>query len=144
VIRSPHDTVRFEAPASARPCGRPAPGGVVLHGATGGNGVLLWLRSPDSLAGDTWPLVQRADTVTRRGAIVALRFMIGDVAHGVALDSGAVSLTRGRGEGGRSSALTATIRASGLEATTAGRVAVEASFESVPLARDTVSCLARP
>ncbi len=110
----------------------------MLHGSSGGNGVLVWLRTHDSLTNGPWPLLQRGDTVTPRGAVTGVRFVIGDVAHGVPLDSGAVSLTR------TGSLLTATVRASGLEIVGAGRVTVDARFESVPLAPDTVPCQAKP
>ena len=142
VTRPPKDTVVFEAAASARRCGPPPPGsgGLVLQGASGGNGALLWLRFPpsDSLASGEWPMLQRADTGARRGAVVGVRFMLGEVAHGAALDSGAVSLTRA---GQR---LSVRARGVGLEVAGAGRVAVDASFEAVPLGDDTVPCHPTP
>jgi len=141
VIRPPplHDTVRFEAPATAAPCGR-ATLGLVLQGSTGGNGVLIWVRPGDSAAWGDFSLLARADSSAARGAVVALRFMVGDAAHGVTLDSGAVSVTRVSPE----RELHARVRASGQETIVPGRVALDARFEAVPLARDTVTCLARP
>ncbi len=130
--------MRFEASASARPCGGAGTVGVVLQGASGGNGVLVWLRSPDSLAPGDWPVVQRADTAARRGAVVGVRFMVGNIAHGAPLDSGTVAVTRA------GALLSVRARGSGLEVTGAGRVDVDASFESVPLGSDTVPCQAKP
>jgi hypothetical protein len=126
--------VRFEAPASADRCGVAGAGGVVLHGASGGNGVLVWLRQRDSLPSGDWPVLQRTDTVTARGAIVGARFMISEVAHGVPLDSGAVAVTRA------GSGISAHVRGSGLEVAAAGRVSVDAAFDAVALGSDTVSC----
>lgn len=133
------DTVRFEAPATAAPCGR-ATLGLVLKGSSGGNGVMIWVRSGDSAAWGDFSLLARGDSSTARGAVVALRFMVGDAAHGVTLDSGAVSVTHvppGR-------ELHARVRGSGRETVVPSRVALDARFEAVPLARDTVTCMARP
>jgi hypothetical protein len=128
--------VHFEAAASACPCGRP--GALVAHGASGGNGVLIWLRYGDTLASGDYPVLVRGDTVTSRGAAVAVRFMIGSVTHGTALDSGAVTVSRA---GDR---LTARAHGSGLELGGARRVGVEASFEAVAIGGDTVTCRAIP
>jgi hypothetical protein len=101
---------------------------------------MIWLRPGDSTARGDFSLLARSDTGAARGAVVALRFMVGDAAHGVTLDSGAVSVTRvapGR-------ALDARVRGSGQEVILPGRVTLDARFEAVPLARDTVPCLARP
>src|SRR5439155_26850084 len=97
VIRPPKDTIRFEAPARARRCSAgPGSVGMLLQGSTGGNGVILWLRAGrgggDSLAAGPWPLLQRGDTVSPRGATVAVRYMLNEVAHGLPLDSGAVEV----------------------------------------------------
>jgi hypothetical protein len=65
---------------------------------------MAWLRTPDSIAAVTWPVLQRGDTVSPRGATIAVRYFLGDVAHGVVMDSGSVAVTRdgrrcGKGEG---------------------------------------------
>ena len=128
------DTIRFEAPARAKRCsGGP---GLLLQGSSEGNGVVVWLRGSgaDSPAGGPWPLLQRGDTVSPRGATVGLRYMMSDVAHGLALDSGAVEV---RQTGG---AITLVARGTGMETMAAGRVALVASFDAVPLEADTVSC----
>jgi len=138
VTRPTLDTLRFEAPAAASRCGRA--GHVLLRGSEGGNGVLVWLRSADSLAGGEFPLLARGDSVASRGAVVAVRFMLGEAAHGFTFDSGAVFLTRTAG------LLSATARGSGSDsdpAGVAGRVALDASFQSVPLGSDTVACQIR-
>lgn len=138
LVARPHqDTIRFEAPAGARRCsGAPGGWGLLLQGVRAGNGVVVWLRGrgADSLAAGVWPLLQRGDTVSTRGATVGVRYMTNDVAHGLVLDSGAVEV---RGTG-RVVALVA--RGAGLEPAAGGRVALEASFEAVPLDADTVSC----
>ena len=87
VIRPPKDTIRFEAPARARRCqGGPGSGALLLQGSSDGNGVVVWLREgrggADSLPGGAWPLLQRGDTVSPRGATVGVRYMMGDVPHG--------------------------------------------------------------
>lgn len=133
VTRSPKDTTRFAAPATASRCVRG--GGILLQATTGGNGVLAWLRTPDSIAAGPWPLLQRGDTVSRHGATIAVRYVQGDIARGAAFDSGSVVVTpKDR---------TVTIHASGggMEASV-GHVALEVTFEAVPLGTDTVSCAA--
>lgn len=134
VVRPPKDTVTFTAPARANHC---SAGGVLLRGATGGNGVVVWLRTPDSVRGGPWPLLQRADTVSPRGGTVGVRFMIGDVAYGSTLDSGTVVVARAGG------APSVEVSGTALQGA-AGRVALVATFDSVPLGPDTVSCKAQP
>ena len=143
VIRPPKDTIRFEAPARARRCHRgTGNGALLLQGSSEGNGVVVWLREggsrADSQAGGAWPLLQRGDTVSPRGATVGVRYMMGDVPHGLPLDSGAVEVRRADG------VLTVVARGTGLDVTAAGRVGLEASFDAVPLETDTVSCRPRP
>jgi hypothetical protein len=98
--------------------------------------VVVWLRGSgkDSLAPGAWPLLQRGDTASPRGATVGVRYMSNDVAHGLVLDSGAVEVR----QAGR--VVTLVARGTGLEPAAAGRVALEAWFEAVPLEPDTVSC----
>src|SRR5439155_6941976 len=88
------DTVRFEAPARARRCGGgPGKEGLLLQGSADGNGVILWLRgSGGGPPAGPWPLLQRGDTVSPRGATVAVRYMMKDVARGCALDCGVVEV----------------------------------------------------
>jgi len=137
VARPHNDTIRFEAPARAKRCsGGTGRAGLLLQGSSEGNGVVVWLRGsrPDSPTGGPWPLVQRGDTVSPRGASVGVRYMMNEVAHGLALDSGAVDV---RETGG---VITVVARGTGIETAVGGRVALEASFDSVPLETDTVSC----
>ena len=141
VVRPPHDTVRFAAPAVAHRCGRGA--GILVEGITGGSGVLLWARSADSgMAGDFPPLT-RGDSTTARGAMASFRLMIREDARGVTLDSGSVTVARSGGEGG--GAIDAHVGGSGLEPAAGQRVRLEATFDAVPLAppSDTVSCAVR-
>jgi len=78
VTRPPKDTVRFTAPAIASQCVGGVGHGFLFRGSSGGDGAILWLRTPDSLALGTWPLVQRGDTVSLRGGTVGVRFMVGE------------------------------------------------------------------
>lgn len=135
VTRPPKDTVRFTAPARASRCrGRT---GLLLLGSAGGNGIAVWLRSPDSLASGSWTLLQRGDTASARGATIGARFMVGDVAHGVTLDSGTVEV--GRTE----DAFTVVASGTGLE-NAAGRVTLQATFDAVRVGPDTAACERRP
>ena len=137
VIRPQRDTSRFALSAAARSC---AGGRSLLLQAADerGNGVLVLLRYGDSLTAGRFPLIAIGDSLTPRGANVATRYMKGDVAHGVALDSGAVDLTAARGT------LGARVRGSGLEG--AVRVAVEATYDDLrrPAPGDTIPCRFMP
>ena len=137
VVRPPKDTVRFTVPAIASQCVGGIGHGLLVRGSSGGNGAILWLRTPDTLATGSWVLLQRGDTVSPRGATVGVRFMVGDVAHGVALDSGEVTVTVLR------PAVTLMVRGAGLAVLAAGRVTAEVAFDGVPVGADTVSCRSR-
>src|SRR5207248_9966971 len=115
----------------ARGCrGGAGGGGLLLQGWSEWNGVVLWLREggsrADSQAGGAWPLLQRGDTVSPRGAAVGGRYMMGDVPHGLPLDSGAAEV---RGADG---VLTVVARGTGLDVTAAGLVGLEAALAAVP------------
>jgi hypothetical protein len=127
----PHDTLRFTAVAQARPCGGGR--GFVLEGADGGNGVLLWLRSADSVGGE-YPVLARGDTITPRGIAGGVRYMFKTADRGVTLDSGAVTVSSA---GGR---IDAHALGSGLDPNSGQRVLIDASFQAVPLGADTVNC----
>ncbi len=129
--------MRFEASASLRRCGDA--GGFVLEGALRGNGVLVWLRGRggDSLPRGRYPVLSRGDTLTPRGAVVAVRFMTGDLAHGLVLDSGVVTVTAGQARG---SGVSAAVRGAGLESAEGRRVGVEVEFAKTRLAADGARC----
>ncbi len=134
VRRAGLDSARFEAAATARRCG--TGNGVVLEAVQRGNGLLVWLRFPpsDSLAAGSYPPLARGDTTARRGAVTAVRWMQGEAAHGLVLDSGAVTVTPQAGY------LTVRAQGSGLEYSGARRASVDAVFEQVPLAAETTAC----
>jgi hypothetical protein len=131
VVRPDPDTLRFEVPAAALRCSNG--NAVLLQGADErGSGVLVRLRYRDSLVAGVFPFIALGDSIAPRGANVAVRYMKGDVAHGLALDSGAVDLTT------TGDTLAARVRGSGLEASV--RVAVDASYTPMPLSADTTPC----
>jgi len=133
VMRPLFDTLHFAVPAAAHHC---ASGRALLLEALSeqGNGVLVLLRYGDSLAVGPVPLIALGDSVTPRGANVGVRYMKGDIAHGVLLDSGAVEVTA------VGPALAARVRGSGLEF--GQRLGVDAAYTGVrrPPPGDTVPC----
>jgi hypothetical protein len=134
----PHaDTASFSVPAEAHRCsGGPS---LLLQGSDErGSGVLVVLRRRDSLATGAFPLIALGDSLTPRGANVAARYMMGDVAHGVSLDSGTVDLTTS------GDAIAARVRGSGLEGGI--RVGVDATYAGLPLPSpgDTLPCRYMP
>ena len=144
---TPRDSVRFVTSASLRRCGGGR--GFILEGEVRGNGVLVWLRPGDSLVQGRYPILLRGDTVTPRGAVVAVRFMTAELAHGVVLDSGSVTVTVSGDSGAGRRPVAADVVGGGLETVGARRVRVEAAFATPapPPPRsgaDTVRCEARP
>lgn len=133
VVRPDPDTIRFAVPVAAHHCtgGR----ALLLQAADErGNGVLVLLRYGDSLAVGPVPLIALGDSLTPRGANVAVRYMKGDVAHGVSLDSGGIDMTA------TGAALAGRIHGSGHE--TGFRIGVDAAYSGVPRPSpgDTVPC----
>jgi hypothetical protein len=131
-LQRPHNPEqRFEVTARAKQCrgGR----GVLLEAASeDGDGLLLWLRG-DSLAAGTYPLRTASDTSAGRAATASLRYMTGDIAHGLSLDSGAVRLTASRPR------LAGDIVASGTDFGGVQHVSLTAHFAEVTVA-DTTIC----
>ena len=80
----------------------------------------------------------RGDTTTPRGAVTVVRWMQGSAAHGMVLDSGAVTVTPTAGH------LTVRARGSGLEYVGARRASVDAVIEQVTFAAETTGCGAAP
>ena len=133
-VAPPHaDPIVFAVAAAAHRCSG-GPSLVLQAGDEHGNGVLVVLRRGDSLAYGSFPLVALGDSITPRGANVAVRYMMVDIAHGLSLDSGAVDLSVTGG------ALDAGVHGSGLEG--GARVKVDAAYAGVPLTPpgDTVPC----
>jgi hypothetical protein len=130
------DTVRFEAAASAERCGGGR--GVLLRGVDRGNGLLVWIRTADTLAAGSYRLVAKGDTMTPQVAIAAVRYMKGDVVRGFSLDDGSITMTR---SGGR---LGGQLRGGGVEFSGARRAALVATFADLQIERDTVPCKPHP
>ena len=136
---TPRDSTPFAAAARFHRCSG-AGRGFVLDGTDKGNGILVWLRTPDSTAAGTYQILSRWDTMTARGAVVAIRFVIGDAAHGLALDSGTVVATAARGAAG---GVSAQIVGAGLEAEDGRKVHAEARFGATAMGPDTLNCAAQ-
>ncbi len=86
------------------------------------------------------------DTSTPRGAVVAVRFMTAELAHGVVLDSGSVTVTVSGDSGAGRRRVSTAVYGSGLETMGARRVRVVAVFATSRPSpgADTVRCEARP
>jgi hypothetical protein len=135
VVRSEGDTVRWAAPAVARPCrdGR----SLLLEGASErGDGVLVLVRYGDTLDAGPFPLLLLGDSLSPRGAAVAVRYMTNDVSHGFTLDSGVVELRPAR------DAFGARVHGTGVD--NAVQVELDAEYAGVPLTSDSVPCGFQP
>jgi hypothetical protein len=126
------DTIRFHARAAAYRCkdGR----GLLFEAVSHASGVLVWLRgAPDSTTG-SYAVLGTRDSVTRRGAIVAVRFAAQAVPHTVSLDSGTVVVSDS-GDARRIA-----ISGSGLDLNGGTRPALRATFTALPAPTDSAPC----
>jgi hypothetical protein len=105
---------------------------------SGAYGVLAWVHAPGGVTPATYPIIAAGDTVTPRGAIVAVRYISRGIARGFALDSGLLTVTA---IGPRYRAY---VDGRGLEMALATHPLVHMTFDSVLLGRDTIKCGGRP
>ncbi len=131
-LQRPHNPAqRIDVTARGKQC--TGGHGVLIEAASeSGDGLLLWLRG-DALATGEYPLRTASDTSAGRGATVSLRFMTGDIAHGLALDSGVVRLTAVRPR------LAGDMVATGTELGSLQHVSLTAHFADVAVA-DSTTC----
>lgn len=117
----------------AQPCAEGS--GILVTGARQGQGVLVWLRE-DGAAPDTgtYPLLPRADSASVPGVIVAVRFVVGPMTHGLTVDDGIATVTQ------TTPTLAVQVRGHGVEAGLEGQRSAELTLDRVPLAPGTVSC----
>jgi len=131
MTRAAGDSTAYTVPALARWC---RGGGAIVAGTEGAYGVLAWIRAPRTVTPGPYPIVARGDTAAVRGAVVAVRFLTHEIAHGFALDSGTLTLTAA---GPR---LAGRIEGQGLDAGFAARTPVTVLIDSVTPGADTVKC----
>ncbi len=135
-IISRTDTVRFEVPLAVYRCDSAS--GFLLQAIQSGNGIMMWLRPGDSLVGEL-PIVGVRDTITRPGAVVAIRYYHESIVHSFTLDSGTVSVS----DSGAARRLD--VNGSGLETSLGTRSGVAASIAELPEpAESTMSCVPVP
>jgi hypothetical protein len=103
-----------------------------------GRGVLVRLRYGDSLVAGDYAVTAPGDSLTVPGAQVAVRYLVREVTHGFAVDSGSVQVRRS------GAAISVRIVGSGLE--NAIRTPTWIDFWDVPLTptADTVPCEYQP
>jgi hypothetical protein len=94
VARHQLDTVRLRIPVVAQPCSEGS--GLLISGVAAGDGVLMWLAGAGATDTGAYTISEAADSVPTRHARVSFRYMTGDLARAVALDSGTVRLTSHR------------------------------------------------
>ena len=136
VVFPPHDTVRFALPARMHRCTEPR---TLIIEAIGpeGSGVLVRLHYADSLVSRSYRVVPPGDT-SAPGAVVAVRYLLREAAHGFAFDSGTVQVRR-RGDkiGGH-------IQGSGIENAIRTPTRIDYHDVALPEASDTISCAYQP
>jgi hypothetical protein len=131
VLRPHNPEQRLDVAARAKQCR--GGHGVLLEAASeDGNGLLLWLRGDSTTPGE-YALRTASDTSAGRAATLSLRYMTGDIGHGLTLDSGVVRLSIGRPR------LAGDIVAAGVDLGGAVPVHLTAHFADVAVA-DTTIC----
>jgi hypothetical protein len=134
IVRPPKDSTAFTVSDVVHAC---QGGGVLFDAVNGPNGVLAWVRSPAPLAVGSYPLLGRADSTTPRGAVVAVRFIWHDVAHGFPVDSGVLTLSAvGPSYRGR-------VQGSGTDLGLAIKGTVDITIDSIAPQPDTLACGAK-
>jgi len=135
MTRAQSDSTAYSLPAAVHRC---RGGGALVSGAEGAYGVLAWVRAPGGVTPGAYPLLGRADSTTPRGALVAVRFLTHEIAHGFQVDSGTLTLTAaGASFSGR-------IEGRGLDAAFATRTQVTIVIDPVAPKADSVACGAAP
>lgn len=110
---------------------------MLLDAVDGPNGVLAWVKSPPPVTPGAYPLLGRADSTTPRGAVVSVRFIWHDVAHGFPADSGTLTLnTAGAWYWGR-------IQGTGTDLGLATKNAVDITIDSIRPRPDSIACGAK-
>jgi len=130
------DSVAFDAVATTRLC---AGGhGIVLEGVTGGQGVLVWIRSPGAVTAGAYPVVPRGDSTSPRGAIIAARYLVHEAPHGFSADTGSVTLLAA------GPAYAARLQGRGIEVSAATRPSLDAEIHGARVEGDSIHCSAKP
>ena len=119
-------------PARAHPCA--GGDGQVITGAADMQGLLVWLVPAGGPDTGGFTVNRGADNVPGRHARVSLRYLAGDVAHALALDSGTVVVRRD------GTVLAGSVGGSGFDATESVRPLVEAVFQGIRVMPDSEPC----
>jgi len=136
VVFPAHDTVRFALPARTHRCTEPRTLVIEAIGPDG-SGVLVRLHYADSLVSRSYRVVPPGDT-SAPGAVVAVRYLLREAAHGFSFDSGTVQVGRkGDKIGGR-------IQGSGIENAIRTPSRIDYHDLVLPGASDTMSCAYQP
>jgi hypothetical protein len=124
--------VALAVPARAHPCA--GGNGQVITGTADLQGMLVWLvpgGGPDTGA---FTVNRGADSVPGRHARVSLRYLAGDVAHSLALDSGTVRVGRD------GDVLSGSVGGTGFDGAENARPLVDAVFQGIRVLPDSEPC----
>lgn len=108
--------------------------GRVITGAADMQGMLVWLVPAGGPDTGAFTVNRGADSVPGRHARVSLRYLAGDMAHALALDSGTVVV---RLDG---TVLAGSVGGSGFDATESVRPLVDAVFQGIRVMPDSQPC----
>jgi len=124
--------VVLSVPARAHPC--TGGNGRVITGAANLQGMLMWLVPGDGPDTGAFTVNRGADSVPGRHARVSLRYVTGDVAHNLALDSGTVRVRRD------GAVLAGSVGGSGFDGAENVRPLVDAVLEGIRVLPDSEPC----
>jgi len=136
VTRPPRDTARVTLPATFRRC--PDKRSILIEAITPrGDGVLTLLRYGDTLASKTYSIINPTDQ-SALGAAIAIRYMVRDLPHLLALDSGSVALTLANNR------ISARAEGSGIENAVRTRATIDYTDVTEGAPGDSASCAPVP
>ncbi len=131
-----NDSIVFDAAATARIC--TGGHGLLLEGANGGSGLLVWIRASGPVTVGTYAALPRGDSTSARGAVIAARYLVHEAPHGFAADTGAVTLLAA------GPAYAARLHGRGIEVSTATRPTIDAEIQGARVEGDSIACAVKP
>lgn len=133
------DLVEFELAATAQPCA--GGGGRMLSGTNGLQGMLVWIVTEGGPDSGAFPINRGADSVPVPHSRVSLRYLTGDIAHAIALDSGTVEVRPERPGG---TTVSGSVVGSGFDSGENLRPLVRATFQGIRARPDSEACGSGP
>lgn len=86
----------------------------------------------------TYPVVPHGDSTSRRGAVIAARYLVREAPHGFAADTGSVTLLAA------GPVYAARLHGRGIEVSAATRPSIDAEIQGARVEGDSITCAVKP